>query len=433
MNFLFLSYYFPPLKSVGAIRAYEWAKQLRAKQHEITVLTTTNRHLLAQEACDLTQIEIQEAYTLDYRTVSTWLRPKNTFHFEENVKKKWWTRVSIRLKNTLPFSFFLDEGGILYIVISVFKAIKIIKKQKITHLISSYRPYATHLIAFCLKKIFKQKIHWTADFRDLQVDPFYGQYYFHRLQIGLNRFFLKRADMITTVSNGLAHSLKDFNSTVYVLRNGIDELNYHSKSLPTTHFNLVYTGTMFEGDGDLELFLNTLAEIITLIPNFASFARIEYAGKDASVWQQHLQHYPTVAPMFNNYGLVTRAEARQLQATAGINLLFSIAKSGLGGVLCGKLNEYLQVRQPIVVLINGVQDLEFEQIMGDLNAGIVIYNTNKIEEAKRLTHFILKQYDFWQINKGTNPVIPIEKLETWTWAFQTQQFLDKISNENVYQ
>ncbi|MEO0042794.1 MAG: hypothetical protein RL329_2242, partial [Bacteroidota bacterium] len=47
------------------------------------------------------------------------------------------------------------------------------------------------------------------------------------------------------------------------------------------------------------------------------------------------------------------------------------------------------------------------------------------------THFILKQYDFWQINKGTNPVIPIEKLETWTWAFQTQQFLDKISNENV--
>ncbi len=432
MRFLFLSYYFPPLKSVGAIRAWQWAKHLRLRKHAVTVLTTTNRHVLPQETGDLTGIETQEAYTFDYRTLSARLRPnKGNLHFGEDTKKSKASQIFIRLKNTIPFNFFLDEGGFLYIVNGIFKTIKIVKKQNITHIISSYRPYSDHFIAFCLKKIFKNKVHWTADFRDLHVDPFYGHYYGHRFQVKANHFFLKSADMITTVSTGLASQLKCFNPNTYVLRNGIDELNPSIERSISTTFNMVYTGTMYEGDGDLNFFLSVLSEMMLEHPTFASAVRIQYAGKDTTIWLNHLQKYPNVLPIFESRGLISRPEARQMQANAHINLLFTISKNEIGGVLGGKFNEYLQVRQPILVLINGVKDLEFEQIIAELNAGIVIYNHDLDWNEKQLKKFIFRCYNLWRIKGYIEPVIPIEKLESWTWMSQTQQFLENISNKNV--
>jgi hypothetical protein len=88
MSFLFLSYYYPPLQSIAAIRLWQWSKNLQKNNYKTIVLTTSNRHLLAKENCDISQIEIHELPTFDYRTLVAWLRPqRSTLHFEEGIKK----------------------------------------------------------------------------------------------------------------------------------------------------------------------------------------------------------------------------------------------------------------------------------------------------------------------------------------------------------
>ncbi|MEN9610299.1 MAG: hypothetical protein RLZZ628_1113 [Bacteroidota bacterium] len=423
MRFLFLSYYFPPLKSVGAIRAWQWAKHLKLEKHSITVLTTTNGQVLPQETADLTGMEMHEAYTFDYRTLAARLRPnQSSIHFEEGIKKNRWSRLFIRLKNTIPFCFFLDEGGFLYLVNGLFKSIKLVKNQKITHIISSYRPYSDHLIAYFLKRIFKNKIHWTADFRDLHVDPLYHHYYGHRFQCWANRFILKKADLVTTVSQGLAKYLKPFNSKVYVLRNSIDSLEITPSTAISETFNLVYTGSMFGDERDPQLLLAVLAEMMVENTDFKKTFRFKYAGKDVGIWHQYLKQYAEVIPIFENKGEISRTQARLLQAEAHINLLLTTATPEIGGILTGKFNEYLQLRQPILILINGVKDEEFEQIVLETSCGILVYNTQWEADKARLKQFLYHYFEIWKTTGIVEPIVPVEVLQSWTWKAEVNRF-----------
>jgi hypothetical protein len=430
MSFLFLSYYYPPLQSIAAIRLWQWSKNLQKNNYKTIVLTTSNRHLLAKENCDISQIEIHELPTFDYRTLVAWLRPqRSTLHFEEGIKKNKLIYCYVRLKNTIPFNFFLDEGSILYIAIGILKAIKIVKKQKITHVISSYRPYSDHFIAFCLKKIFKNKIHWTADFRDLHVDPLYHHYYWHRLQCWANRFILKNADLVTTVSYGLAKHLKPFNSNIYVLRNSIEPLEILPSENHSETFNLVYTGSMFGDERDPQLLLAVLVEMIAENTELKKTIRFKYAGKDMHIWHQYLEKYTSIIPIFEYKGTISRTQSRALQAEAHINVLLTTATPEIGGILTGKFNEYLQMRQPIIVLINGVKDEEFEQIVVETNCGIVVYNTQWDADKVVLKQFLNHYFDIWK-NTGTiAPIVPLQALQSWTWQAQITRFLDLIKTK----
>ncbi len=102
--------------------------------------------------------------------------------------------------------------------------------------------------------------------------------------------------------------------------------------------------------------------------------KIIYAGKDGAIWDKMTREY-NLSTLLDNRGLVTQAEAKQLQQQACINLLLSIASNELQGVLTGKLIELVESGSPVLAISVGQRDEELGQILSSLEIGDVFDDT----------------------------------------------------------
>ena len=94
--------------------------------------------------------------------------------------------------------------------------------------------------------------------------------------------------------------------------------------------------------------------------------------------------------------------------------------------MTGKFYEYVAAQQPILVLINGAQDLEFESIINDLNIGLVAYNDISFDAVK---DFILTKFKEWQQTGDVKPTVRKEKLTELSWDFRIDDFIKKIATD----
>jgi hypothetical protein len=130
------------------------------------------------------KIEIPNVVTyaidaFDYRRI---LRRNNeTGYLPEQQKSAGWKQWGIKFINTFPVNILLGEGGLFYVNSILKKANTLIRQEKITHIYSSFRPFADHYIAYRLKKK-NPSLTWIADFRDLIIDPHYVHHLFAKKQ-----------------------------------------------------------------------------------------------------------------------------------------------------------------------------------------------------------------------------------------------------------
>ena len=419
---LFLLYYFPPIKSIAVNRNFSIVKHLRPLFSNSFVFTTRNNRFLPQEHRNTEGVPTTEITTFDYRTLTHWLsRNRTEVHHNEAVKQRPFVHFAIRLLDSFPFNLLFHEGGILYSLICFFKGFRLIKKQGITHIYSSYRPYSDHFTAYLLTFFFP-KLIWIADFRDLHIDPLYQMPLVKPVQHWFNRQILKRATCLTTVSEGLAFHLKKYHKNVFVLRNGVEISPVSIQKNSLQKFTIGYTGAMFLEERSPKLLLEVvrqLADERILTPdNF----EILYAGKDTAIWNEWIKKYD-LSFFFNSKGNVSSTEAKEIQNSVHINLLLTSALPNYGGVMTGKFYEYLAAQKPIIVLINGAQDIEFEAVMSNLNAGCVVYNDRSFDPLKA---FILTHFSTFQKTGHIEPTIRVEQLKTMNWAFQLEELMHKI-------
>jgi hypothetical protein len=438
-------YYFPPIKSIAVNRNWGVVRHLQPYFDDTYVFTTKNNQLLPQEARDTEGSHISEIPTFDYRTLTAWLRPNRLeMHHDEGAKSNPIVRFAIRLLDSFPFNLLFHEGGIIYSLISFWRAAKLIRKEKITHIYSSFRPMSDHFTAHLLKILFPNLV-WIADFRDLHIDPLYQMPLVQPFQHWCNKRLLRRANLVTTVSEGLAIHLRRYHPNVYALRNGVhldnqkayESLNQKedpsvsapkkrsiSDNIPISEkFTLAYTGSMWIDERNPSLLLKIVhdlaAEGIMSIEN----TQIVYAGKDTAVWQSWITKY-NLDKFFNAYGLVSSQKAVDIQREAHVNILLTSALPNYGGVLTGKFFEYLAACNPILVLINGAQDIEFEQIVTHLNAGMVAYNDRS---EKQLRAFILNLFNEWQATGKVEPTIRRDRLEELSWEATMAKLAEKLN------
>jgi hypothetical protein len=447
---LCLLYYFPPIKSIAVNRNWGVVKHLQPYFSDTFVFTTQNNRLLPQETRDNTEgVNISEIPTFDYRTLTAWLRPnRSEMHHNEGTKSNPIVRFAIRLLDSFPFNLLFHEGGIIYSLIGFWRAAKLIRREKITHVYSSFRPMSDHFTAHLLKIAFPHLV-WVADFRDLHIDPLYQMPLVQPFQHWCNKRLLRRADLVTTVSEGLRLHLHKYNSNVYALRNGVhlesqflfeflnkkgDPSVLVAKNSPISpKFTFAYTGSMWIDERNPSLVLKIVQDLANEGILSAENTQIVYAGKDTAVWQSWISKY-NLDSFFNSYGLVSSQKAVDIQREAHLNILLTSALPNYGGVLTGKFFEYLAACNPILVLINGAQDIEFEQIVAHLGAGIVAYN-DRCE--KELRAFILNLFNEWQATGKVEPTIHREHLAELSWEATIAKLaaflnLKKIANlENV--
>jgi len=150
--------------------------------------------------------------------------------------------------------------------------------------------------------------------------------------------------------------------------------------------------------------------------------QIIYAGRDGAQFLEYIEKYK-LTKIFLDRGMVTQKEAMNIQSRSHLNLLLTSSSPELKGVMTGKLFEYLEAPDSLIIcLINGVQDLEFEALFDKLQAGIVVYNPPL--ELDRLQNFIKNIYNNVQqtgaVQHNTNKSVLIDE---FSWESQAKKLL----------
>ena len=422
---LICSYYFPPTKTVATVRVFNF--HLEAQKHfkEVYGLTTSNRQLFPKDHFPLDDKNTTEVWTYDLRT---FLSKKNnaTTSIDQSKKESRLAKFIIKLAYSFPFNLLLADGALTFILGGFFKGKKIIQKNKIEVIFSSFKPYSNHLICYLLKR-WNPQLVWIADFRDLHIDEMRDNVYFPELQHWFNRQILKRANVVTTVSEGLVKKLNRYHSNIYLLKNGITTQPIsNSKPSPSEKFIISYTGSIYPILQSAELFFKALSNLISNGKIEENNIQINYAGKEQAIWQKWVTDF-NLQKINIFHGIVPMEEAKSIQQKSHINLLLSWASENQQGILTAKFYEYIAAQNPILLIIKGSKDYEFERIFDELQAGLVTYDHSDF--LKLIENFILKYYQEW-LEKGTiTRSIKSDALQKYRWENQMKQFLNYLNKE----
>lgn len=418
---LAVCYAFPPIKRIGSVRNYEIVRRLGAHLGQTQLLTTGNRRFLREEPFPMENIAVEELKTWDFRKLTK--TSKGGRRLSEEQKTRTSNQFLMKLLFGFPFNLLVGEGGLIYIIDGYTKAKKSVRAGRVSHLYSSYRPYADHFICYLLKRKFPQ-LYWIADFRDLHVDPILQQAFMPKFQEWCNRKILSHADLITTVSNGLSRHLQKYSDRVYVLRNGITR--YTQNTQPGfSRFTLCYAGSLFQDYRDPSLLFRAISELVRDGRIDPDKIQLIYAGKDNDLYSKYIGWYD-LQSVFRDEGLVSMQEARELQNRSHINILLTYASSELDGNITGKFYDYLTAGKPILALIKGEPDRELMEIIEELNAGIAIMAEE--EELEKLKKFLLEQYQSWLVNGESGSKYRENELRKYYWSEQMEGFLQRIKS-----
>jgi hypothetical protein len=389
-------------------------KGLQRYFDEVFVISTSNRHVLPTDPIDTSGVKVADARTIDYRTILQ--KNGRTAVSGEKLKISKTGKTLAKLQSSFPTMKIFGEGNIIYIRNAVRNAVKYIEAHQITHVLSTFPPYADHLIAARLKRRYPS-LYWIADFRDLHVDPAQDNLLWRSYQVRMNQKILKGANLVTTVSEGLADHLRALHPNVQVLRNGIRTSAEDSVD-PFQKFTIAYTGSMFQDKRRPDTLLDAVRELIgdgILAPDDMDLI---YAGKDSAVWWP-LVRKASLEAVFTDRGLLSSADARTIQRRSHVNVLLTYSTDQLKGNITGKLYDYLAARRPFLVLINGPRDQEIESLVVETGLGKVVYHGDTADTKS----VIREAYSSWKSGDMKHDKHP--NLSHFTWEYLLGDFARK--------
>ncbi len=424
MKLLFLAYYFPPVWTPGNVRRYHFYREAQKYFDDIHVITTSNRRWMAtDETLQLPAHHLTEAPAWDLRRLNLGRKPKDPTVPARYKKHPLFHRLR-RCTDSFPFNIFLDDGGPVYIHQAYRAGARLVAEAGITHLFSSFRPYADHLVAYRLKKKYPH-LYWIADFRDLPVDPIRRNVIWPAVQRRRQRHILRRADLVTAVSEGQKQQLAKLAPRVAVLRNGIGELEEPVPAIMLPdRFTIAYTGSLYPELQQISLLGQALQALLHSRELQKSDFQLIYAGKDGEIWDRWMAAYGLQA-LSENKGPVSRAKARQIQSRSHLNLLLTWTAPGYSGVLTSKLMEYLAAQREILALVNGPTDPELASLLEGSGAGAIFHQHHS---PAALAKWLLKRIMAWKTDYTLISRVDNEKLNPFFWSSQMQNFIDRVVN-----
>lgn len=415
---LIQSYYFPPIRVVGAHRLYQVYRESQAYFAQIREQTTANRHAFPRDpGLELPEAAVTEIPTRDLRTRLA-QQGQAGVHLDFRVKTKPWGRSLRRLYHSYPFLLWVGDGGVQYRRTSIQRAQHMIEKESITHLFSSFRPWSDHLVAARLKRKYPQLV-WVADLRDLPVDPIRQDVLWPARQTRWMQHTLGGADRIVTVSEGLADQLRSSFREVKVVYNGLAGAPQQWMTAPQSPaFTISYTGSLYPQLQSVAPLFRCLRALLNEQAINPVHLQLQYAGKDRYLWREWTRKYG-LGHLSVDYGEVDWKTARELQANSQMNLLLSWSAKGYGGILTAKLSDYLAAGRPIIALLNGPPDPELSRWVEQTGAGKV-FTTPATPGSTQVRDFVLDAYRTWAFAGALPWQIQASSLEPFTWQQQAQ-------------
>jgi glycosyltransferase involved in cell wall biosynthesis len=363
MKILIISAFFPPQNTVAAQRPLSWAKYWSAEGHDVEVLTVMKDETYS-EGSDFVVHEVEPSNIF-----------KNIKNFYKSFLKKEGSNSGSIVQNQPPSflarlkNYFFSRGlststrmpdAFDFWITPAFESIKQ-KNKKYDVVLSSFGPYATHIVA---RKIKDHSIarYWIADYRDLwtQNEFFKGLPIFRWIEEILEKSLLRDADLVTTVSPPLAKKLADkfYLKNVNVIENGFDPTdiqkispqNYFENS---TDFNIAYTGSLYLQSQNVRPFFKALLKTI----ESTSSVKTHFFGSNAYLLDSLVKEYKLEKNVLL-HSQISREESLQVQRDADCLLFIdytSKSEEKDNGIYSGKVFEYLFAPTPILITGNDFQ------------------------------------------------------------------------------
>jgi len=418
---IFISYYFPPIKSVGVIRNFHLAQLFNKIFTNLYILTTSNQQILPKEKVDLSSFKsIELINTIDYRTVIQrfFTKNKNT-HYPESVKKNKIIQWLIKANESLPFNLFVGEGGLLYLIDGYSKAKKIIEKTRAkTFVITSFRPTTNVLIGFLLKLNYPHII-WINSFQDAPYDGFRNNLIFLNFQKYCWKKILKFSSLNISTTQTVNYELSKYNSRVKNIFNGVDFRINKSKNLD--FFTISYTGSLFKNLRDPSMLFEAISILISENKIDYKKIKIKYIGKDYNHWIQFAMPFKNLLQIMHVNKNSTTKNALEVQEKSHINLLLSWME------LPAKLYEYIGAGNYIISLVKGIENSDLSHLLTTLQIGSV-YQYGKTEDLEKLKRELLELYTLWMNGAYEPPHIPSHLKDELSWD-NKQSELSKLLDD----
>lgn len=387
MKILFISYYFPPFNTIGAVRTGKTAKYLTEFGHDVRVISADDQNLPRDLSLEISKDKVSYTKWFDINSLPT------AFLGKEKVVKRGFEASNQsalgHLGNLYREIFDFPDGKIGWYSFAVRKGRQLIKEWEPDIIFASAMPYTGLLVASKLSN--ETGIPWIAELRDLWIDNHYANHYKIRWNVEkrLEANTLKTAAGIVTVSQPLANVLTEkYGKPVKVVFNGFDESDYTftsgeiaeiQKMLGTDSFNICYTGMIYQGRRDPSPLFKALAMMNSNIP-----IKVHFWGRYLGIVNKLASIYGVEEKVFVHEP-VSHHESLCIQSQSDLLLLLLWNDPKEKGVYTGKLFEYIGAGKKILAI--GAKDNVAAQLITERNLGIV---TNEIDELQR---FIIETYN----------------------------------------
>ena len=358
---LVITYYWPPSGGAGVQRWLKNSKYLAELGHEVHVLTL-DENSASYPVEDLTlEKEIHPNITVHKTKSFEILQMYSKLFGKKNLPHGGFANVETkslksRLMRFIRGNFFLPDPRKGWNKFAIKKAKEVVHKFGITNIITTSPPHSTQLIGLTLKKTYKNKVNWIADFRDPWTDIFYYELLntskrAHKINLKYERSVLENSDHIITAANQfkelfLEKSVIIDSSKFSVINNGFDPADF-GKAIKkdTNEFIITYTGTMSD-HYEPQVFFRNVQKVTEQFPR--QKIKVQIVGTISENLQKDIVKEIGDKVEFISY--VPHEKAVEYMVTSNLLLLIT---GGNEASIPGKVFEYLAADCPIICIGKG--------------------------------------------------------------------------------
>lgn len=381
---LFVAYHFPPIGGIGSLRAVKLAKFLPQFGWKPTILTVSKGDSFVFDDTLLNElpnaISVERAPSVEIIKTT---QAKNIYDQMGPARQAygpitWLQRRIVRLLRSVYLGLFIPDDKIGWCIPAVRKAVELSQDHRFEAIFATSPPQTDLVVASWLKR--KLRVPLVLDYRDeWTTNPHKAMPNALVLQISQlwEKRILGHADMLTVVSKGMLDNLRaaqiigNERPACHVLPNGFDPADFQIElpdPMPSTRFEIVYTGSFYGEHRVPDPFLYALHRWLVKSPTLGEKIQVSFYG---SIYprHQHLIDELQLADVVQVKGIVSHHEAVLAQKRASV-LLLVIGKGEGRAIVTGKVFEYLGAQRPILAMIH--PEGEAAHLVRRTRTGIVV-------------------------------------------------------------
>jgi len=383
---LIVSFLFPPLNDIGALRIGKFAKYLPQFGWEPIVLTVDRVKGRPQTL----PVEVDEANIIrtPYFALSPFIRYRlvgdANASSQEIAKGLSWGQRAYRLIRLMRFiylrpevSFFIDEPWGWYLH-ALRRGVEILNKYKVDIIFSTFSPSMSHLIASRLHQ--RTGTPWVAEFRDhWSLNPILNKSRpFQFLEEQFEKIIMKNSNLLVTVSETLAKELEALHSKKTItIPNGFDEEDYTGDVSLTANFTITYTGYIYSGKSDPTPLFQAIAELRQEGRISPDDLEVRFFGRNAAeTLSPSIKKY-RVQELVRIYGFVPFKESIKNQKESTVLLLLGWNDPRGKGAYTAKIFEYLGAARPVLAI--AFKGGEIDRLLARTGCGILATEVREIK------------------------------------------------------